>query len=131
MIGLDTNVLLRLFVEDNVDQSVRARRFVAAAVRDDACYVNAVVLAEFVWTLARRMKRKKADIVRLLSEALSADDLEIAHRECARRALDAYERGGADFPDYFLAEINRERGCSATATFDQDALDSPSFSPVA
>ena len=32
--------------------------------------------------------------------------------------------GKADFPDYFLAEINLELGCASTATFDQAALDS-------
>lgn len=130
MIGLDTNVFLRLFVEDNPDQTARARRFVAAAVREDVCFVNAVVLAEFAWTLGRRMKRKKPDIARLIDQALTADDLEIAHRESAQRALAAYRRGDADFADYFLAEINRESGCATTATFDRDALDSPAFSPV-
>jgi predicted nucleic-acid-binding protein len=130
VIGLDTNVFLRLFVEDNADQTARARRFVAAAVADEHCFVNAVVLAEFVWTLKRRMKREKSDIVRLIAQSLTADDLEFAHCECARRALAAYRSGDADFADYFLAEINRENGCVTTATFDRDALDAPTFSAV-
>jgi predicted nucleic-acid-binding protein len=130
VIGLDTNVFLRLFVDDNPDQTARARRFVAGVVKEDVCFVNAVVLAEFVSTLTRRMKRKKPEITRVLAEALSADDLEIAHRDCALRALAAYRSGEADFADYFLAEINRESGCATTATFDADALDSTTFSPV-
>ena len=130
MIGLDTNVFLRLFVEDNLDQTTRARRFVAAAVREDVCFVNAVVLAEFVWTLGIRLKRKKPEIAEIVEQALTADDLEIAHRGCALRALDAYRAGDADFADYYLAEINRESGCTTTVTFDRDALDAPTFSPV-
>ena len=130
MIGLDTNVLLRLFVEDDPDQTGRARRFVAAAVREDVCFINAVVLSEFVWTLGRRMKRKKPEIARLVAQALSADDLVIAHRKSAERALEAYRGGDADFADYFLAEINRESGCATTATFVRDALDAPTFSAV-
>ena len=57
MIGLDTNVLLRLFVEDDAGQSARARRHVDAATADEPCLINSVVLAEFAWALAKRMKQ--------------------------------------------------------------------------
>ncbi len=130
MIGLDTNVLLRLFVEDDPAQRDRARRFVAAATADEPCLVNPVVLAEFAWALAKKMKRKRAEVAHLIEEVLSADDLDIAQRRAARGALAAYRAGKADFPDYFLAEINAELGCVSTATFDVAALDFPAFSPV-
>ena len=129
MIGLDTNVLLRLFMTDDPWQSDRARRFVDAATVDEACVVNSVVLAEFARTLARAFK-KGAEVARLIAEVLSADDIEIPNRRAAEGALSAYRSGKADFPDYFLAEINAELGCASTATFDGDALDSPAFSPV-
>jgi predicted nucleic-acid-binding protein len=130
LIGLDTNVLLRLFVKDDAEQHERARRFVGAATEDESCLINPIVLAEFAWTLAKGMKRKRSEVASLLGEVLSADDLEISHREAAQSALASYRQGKADFPDYFLAEINAELGCATTATFDQAALDSPAFSPV-
>lgn len=131
MIGLDTNVLLRLFVNDDPVQSELARRFVAEATEDEACVVNSVVLVEFAWALAKQMKRPRDEVVRLVGEVLSADDLDISYRNAARNALSAFRRGRADFADYYLAEINAELGCSTTATFDKDALDSKAFSPVA
>ena len=130
MIGLDTNVLLRLFVEDNLAQSERARRFVGAAAADEPCLVSPIVLAEFAWTLATKFKQKRPELARLIEGVLSMDDLEIPFRRAAERALAAYRTGKADFPNYFLAEINAELGCASTATFDTAALDSPSFSPV-
>ena len=130
MIGLDTNVLLRLFLEDDPGQTQRARRFVYAATEDEPCLVNSVVLAEFAWVLAKKMKRRRAEVARLIEEVLSADDLQIPDRGAVERALAAYCAGRADFPDYFLAEINAELGCASTATFDGAALDSPAFSPV-
>jgi predicted nucleic-acid-binding protein len=129
MIGLDTNVLLRLFVEDDPEQCERARRFVEAVTTDDACVVNPIVLAEFAWALARNFKKKRPEVAHLIGEVLSADDLDIPYRHAAEGALSAYRSGKADFPDYFLAEINAELGCASTATFDA-ALDSPAFSPV-
>jgi predicted nucleic-acid-binding protein len=100
MIGLDTNVLLRLFLEDDPAQCERARRFVDAATADERCLVNSVVLAEFAWTLARSYKKKRPEVARLIEGVLSMDDLEIPHRRDAERALAAYRAGKADFPDY-------------------------------
>jgi predicted nucleic-acid-binding protein len=130
MIGLDTNLLLRLFVEDDTAQSNPARRFVGAAAAHEPCLVNPVVLAEFAWTLARSYKKKRPEVARLIEGVLSMDDLEIPFRRAAQGALTAYRSGKADFPDYFLAEINVELGCASTATFDKAALDSTTFSPV-
>ncbi|HKN29317.1 MAG TPA: type II toxin-antitoxin system VapC family toxin [Roseiarcus sp.] len=130
MIGLDTNVLLRLFVEDDPAQCERARSFVDAATADEPCVVSPIVLAEFAWALAKNFKTRRPELTRLIEGVLSMDDLEIPFRGAAERALAAYRSGKADFPDYFLAEVNAELGCASTATFDAAALDSPSFSPV-
>jgi predicted nucleic-acid-binding protein len=130
MIGLDTNVLLRLFIEDDPAQSDRARRFVDEAAADEPCLINSIVLSEFAWTLTRRFKKKRSEVARLVEGVLAMDDLEIPYRGAALNALGAYRAGKADFPDYLLAAINAELGCASTATFDRTALDSPSFSPV-
>jgi predicted nucleic-acid-binding protein len=130
MIGLDTNVLLRLFVDDDAGQSERARRHVGAATAYEPCLINSVVLAKFAWALAKKMKRNRTEVARLIEEVLSADDLHIPDRRAVERALSGYRSGKADFPDYFLAAINAELGCASTATFDRAALDYPAFSPV-
>jgi predicted nucleic-acid-binding protein len=130
MIGLDTNVLLRLFIEDDPAQSDRARRFVNAAASDEPCIVSPIVLAEFAWTLARNFKIRRQEVARLIEGVLSMDDLEVPFRRAAEDALDAYRGGKADFPDYLLAAINAELRCASTATFDRAALDHPAFSSV-
>jgi predicted nucleic-acid-binding protein len=130
MIGLDTNVLVRLFVEDDPAQSDRARRLVDAAAADEPCVINPVVLAEFAWTLARNFKKKRPEVARLIEGVLSMDDLDVPFRRAAQGALNAYRCGKADFPDYLLAAINAELGCASTATFDRAALDDSAFSPV-
>jgi predicted nucleic-acid-binding protein len=130
MIGLDTNVLLRLFIDDDAAQCERARLFVDAATAAEPCLVNPIVLAEFAWTLATNFKKKRSEVARLIEGVLSMDDLEIPYRRAAQGAVAAFRTGKADFPDYFLAAINFELGCASTATFDRAALDSPAFSPV-
>jgi predicted nucleic-acid-binding protein len=131
MIGLDTNVLLRLFVEsDDPNQSQRARRFVQEQSQFAPLAVNVVVLAEFAWALAKSLKLPKSEIVKYLDGVLKSDDIQIQSRAQATAALAAYRRGRADFADYLLAEINLSLGCASTASFDGAALKSPLFSSV-
>lgn len=47
MNGLDTNVLVRYLVQDDVEQARRAARYIESG----ASYVNCVVLCELVWVL--------------------------------------------------------------------------------
>ena len=131
MIGLDTNVLLRLFIADeNPKQSERARSFVAEQSKAGPLMVNAIVLAEFVWVLTKSLKMPKNDIVKYLDGLLQSDDLDVEQRSAAVAALGAYRNGRADFADYLLALINVELGCQSTASFDGNALKSELFCPI-
>ena len=121
MIGLDTNVLLRMFDENDPEQRARAHALVSAQ-GFGGCYLNPIVVSEFAWTLARSYKRQRGEIVQRLSWLLEAPEFVVAHADEAARALNRYLSGPADFADYFLAEINESAGCSRTATFDEDAL---------
>ena len=124
-------MLLRLFVEDDDPaQTERARSLVGRAGTEGPFLVNAVVLAEFAWTLAKPLKRQRDEIVKYLAALFDADDLEIERKPAAVAALAAYRSGKADYSDYLLAEVNLELGCASTATFDGKALKSKLFSPV-
>jgi predicted nucleic-acid-binding protein len=123
VIGLETNVLLRMFDENDPEQRARAHALVSAQ-GFGGCYLNPIVISEFAWTLARSYKRQRGEIVQRLSWLLEAPEFVVAHADEAARALNRYLSGPADFADYFLAEINESAGCSRTATFDEDALQS-------
>ena len=89
------------------------------------CFVNAIVLAEFAWTLTRVYKLPRVDVAHRAS-ILSWNRPEFVVASCdeAMRAVRKFRTGPADFADYFLAEINSSAGCAATATFDRAALKS-------
>ena len=131
MIGLDTNVLLRLFIgKDDPRQSERARSFVAEQSKTGPLSVNVIVLAEFVWVLAKSLKMPKNDIAKYLDGLLQSDDLEVQRRPVAVAALAAYRKGRADYADFLLALVNVDLGCQSTASFDEKALKSELFSTV-
>jgi predicted nucleic-acid-binding protein len=86
--------------------------------------VNAIVLSEFAWTLARIYKLSRADVASRIALILEAPEFVVASLDEASRAVHRYRSGRAEFADYFLAEINNSAGCTATATFDSDAIKS-------
>ena len=130
MIGLDANVLLRLSDKTDPHQARLARALVAQQ-GDGGSFVNEIVLAEYAWTLKRTYKQSRGEIVKKLEALLDSREIVIARAELVRRALDRYTDGPADFADYLLAEINRSHGCSATASFDAQAVKSGGpFVPV-
>ena len=121
MIGLDTDVLLRLGDAKTPGQRDRPLALIRAQGRA-GCFVNAIVLCEFVWTLRSSLKMTRAEVARRLEILLNAPEFVIEKSAEAARALSRYRLGPADFSDYFLAEINRSAGCATTATFDDAAL---------
>jgi predicted nucleic-acid-binding protein len=123
MIGLDTNVLLRLGDDDEPVQRDRARALVRSQGAN-GCFVNAIVLAEFAWTLTRSYKLSRGDTAARITIILESPEFVVANLDEASRAVQRFRDGPADFADYFLAEINTSAGCAMTATFDRDALKS-------
>ena len=63
MIALDTNVLVRLLVEDDAAQAARARRLVeACSEAGDVCLVSIPVLCELEWVLESVYRAPRADV---------------------------------------------------------------------
>jgi predicted nucleic-acid-binding protein len=120
MIGLGTNVLLRLVEDSDPEQRVLADALVRAQGAQ-GCFVNPIVLAELAWTLARTYKQSRNEIADRLELILEAQEFVVANADEAERAIARLRKGRAEFADYFLAEINRSAGCDSTATFDKDA----------
>ncbi len=128
MIGLDTNVLVRLLVEDDRRQSGRA-----AGVLREACtaespgYVNHIVLCELVWVLQARYRFGRAAIAGTVKALSQSSDVRLENPAAVRRALDSFVAGSADFADCLVGILNREAGCGTTLTFDRAAAALPDF----
>ena len=130
MIGIDTNVLLRLLLQDDPEQSGRALDLIRSRAVDEPIMINPIVLAETIWTIRRKLGGTRHEIALRIEQLLDTEGFEVMFAEAARRAMDGYRIGAADFVDGFLAEINAEIGCRTTFTFDQEAARSRAFSPV-
>ncbi len=127
MIGVDTNIILRLFDRTDPDQTKAVERLLADSATTDGCLVNPIVLAEFAWTLDRTYRIERKVIADHLDRILEASEFIVPFIDEAIAAARRYRKGPADFADYFFSEINRSLGCGTTVTFDRDAGQDDNF----
>jgi len=128
MIGLDTNVLARLFVDDDLAQAKAARRFVAErCTQADPGFVDRVALCELVWVLTSVHGYGRADVASVIEQLIASRDIMLEDAEVVRAALRVFTSRNIDFSDILIAEINRAHGCEVTATFDRRAAKLETF----
>lgn len=121
MIGLDTNVLVRLITDDDPAQAEKAERF----LRDNTssshpAFINCIVLVELEWVLRSVYGYERALIADALEKLLDSPGRAIEREGEVREAAAAYRRG-KDFADGLIGAINRAVGCELTLTFDRSA----------
>lgn len=129
MIGLDSNVLVRYLVQDDVEQAKAATALIEGECTDESPgYVDAVVLAEIVWVLTSAYGYPKEAVERVIRQLLRTAEIE--DRDTAWAALRQFEAGAADFADHLIAWRNRAAGCRVTYTFDRRAARERHFAVV-
>jgi predicted nucleic-acid-binding protein len=128
VIALDTNLLVRLLVQDDASQARAVERLVVRARRDRTpLFVADVVLCELVWVLARRAKQSRAEIAVAIAWLLDAESIVVSDAGIARRALAGYRDGAGDFADYLIRGQALAAGAVEVVTFDRAVKGEPSF----
>ena len=126
MKGIDTNVLVRILVGDDVDQAERAQAYVT---RNAPCWINRIVLCETVWVLERLYGLGRARIAGALKQVIDARQFDVEDLDAIQAGISALEEGYV-FADTVIAVTNRSRGCATTATFDRKAARLDGFEAV-
>ncbi len=76
MLAVDTNVLVRFLVVDDVGQSERAAKLVGKAIdRGEQLFVSDLVLCEVVWVLRASYGFGRSEIADVLQRLLKATHL--------------------------------------------------------
>ena len=120
MIALDTNVLVRLVLQDDEAQARAAERLVVRARRDDTpLFVGDVVLCELVWVLTRRAGITRAEIAAALDQLLRTELMVFSNTAVIERTVAAYRDGRGDFADYLIRENARAADATEIVTFDR------------
>ncbi len=122
MIGIDTNLLLRLIVGDEPKQAVAAREYLRdRCSADEPGYVCHIVLVELVWALAKAYGYPRDRIAAAIEQILETAQLDVESSNDVAAAVKEYRNGTADFADCLLVRVNAASGCPHTVTFDRKA----------
>jgi predicted nucleic-acid-binding protein len=129
MIGLDTNVLIRVFIDDDPTQVAEARHLVATATAGQL-FVSIIVFVEFLWTLQSHFRVDKVDLVRATEGLLTTSVFVIEDRDDIEAALQRFKSETLDFPDCLIALRHKRFGATKTVSFDRRAIRSGLFDPL-
>jgi predicted nucleic-acid-binding protein len=130
MIGLDTNVLVRYFTQDDPVQSRIANAFIARLSIGEPGFVSVIVVAEVAWVLESVYRLSDIEIAAVVEQLLQADALVVDCEKEVYTALAALRSGAGSFADALIAALGARAGCSATVTFDVKALRIPGFADI-
>jgi len=124
MIGIDTNVLIRLLVGDDADQQELVKDFFARRDGSDPAFVSAIALLETLWVLRRRFGYSSPAVLDALRKMLSSAAFNIQFGERLSGILESGDPSSSDIADHLIAWSGEVAGCSHTVTFDRRAAKS-------
>lgn len=119
MAGLDTNVLVRYLVQDDVEQLTIAQHLITKT--SSRLQVPITVILELEWVLRSRYKYNKATIIDTFTQLLAMDKLQIQHENAVEIAILLYLDNKADFADCLHSAILQMNGDLPMYTFDKNA----------
>ncbi len=132
MYGLDTNVLIRYLLRDDLMQAELARAAIENAVQSgEPVVVSLLTMLESEWVLRSCASIDKKTILSTFRMLLETRDIRIEQEETLEEALYLYENSSADFADCLMTARYARLGCSAMLTFDRKAAQLPGVIAVA
>ena len=131
MLGIDTNVVMRLLVSDDAEQTRRARKLIEQSLgREEPVLVSLLVLIESEWVLRSSYGFKRDAVLSMFRALLEARELSFEDEPAVEEALFHWKDSACGFADCLITAHNRQLGCRATATFDPKAARLPGTLPL-
>jgi predicted nucleic-acid-binding protein len=117
MIGLDTNILARYYVEDAGDTEAQRQRALALKLIESGqpLMVCKTVLLEFEWVLRGYYGFTPVEVIQVFEHLCALPQLTLEDRETVVQAL-SHAAAGLDFAD--ALHLASYRGCVNMASFD-------------
>lgn len=117
MITVDTNILVRLFIDDENKHQVKIARELALEAK--RVYVAQIVQVELVWVLKSLYNMPKEHIINILNELHENGAYELQEQDVFQEALSLFKSHSCDFSDCIILVESRRSEASAFYTFDK------------
>jgi predicted nucleic-acid-binding protein len=117
MIGLDTNVLARYYIDDEADVEAQRQRLAARRLIESGqpLMVSKSVVLELEWVMRGYYSFNQAEVTRVIRHLLEQTGITVEGRDAVEQALSNCE-AGIDFAD--ALHHASYKSCDSVATFD-------------
>jgi len=131
MIGLDTNVLVRYIMQDDVKQSPLATRLIESRSVESRGFVPLVSVVELFWVMSSAYELDRGQLIAALEGLLRTKELVVERAEIVWKALRIFQTANVDFADCLIERSAAAAGCEKTMTFDRGAAKSAGMTLLA
>ena len=121
MIGLDTNVLVRYFGQDDAQQSPQADAVFDSLTAEDPGWVGLAAVLELVWVMISVKHAGRVVVADTLDQLLAMEAIVVEQASTVVNAVHRFRWSKADFADCLIAASAKAAGCIRTVTFDRGA----------
>ncbi|THV21460.1 PIN domain-containing protein [Peteryoungia ipomoeae] len=121
LIGLDTNIVIRLLTDDQPGQRRSALRFAEGLGKDYLGFLPLICVVELDWALRSKLGYKRHDACAAIGKLLRVRGLTVENHDLVVTALRRVEQKNADFADALIAARSLQQGCTSVMTFDKRA----------
>jgi len=118
MIGVDTNVLIRVVLDDHPKEASIARVLHSQLVKKKKLFISSYALLEMIWVLKVK-GRSREEIYEAALDLLDSPGVIVGNREIVVSALERYIKGKADFGDYLIHSEGEYHDTPKLASFDK------------
>ncbi len=118
MIGVDTNVLVRVALGDDPVQSASATSLLKKYVQARKLFVASYAILEMAWVLKGK-GRTRHQICEAIYNLLDSPGVMVGQRDVILNAVEKYRTGKADFGDYLILSEGEASGAKRLASFDR------------
>ena len=117
MIGLDTNILARYYIQDESDleagkQHLAAKKLIESG---ESLFICKTVMLEFEWVMRGYYRFELDEICSVFKNLLSQNHIKVEDKACVTQALVNFEKG-LDFAD--ALHLASCKNCTELASFD-------------
>lgn len=128
MIGLDTNILIRLLVKDDTQQLELATRAIdEALVQDESLFVSDIVLCEVEWVLGSCYRANRNDILNAIEALTRQPSFVFENRSSLAQAIEIFRSSKCELSDCLIGAKAAANGARTVLTFDGALRRNPHF----
>lgn len=117
----DTNIFIRLYLQDNPKSSPLANGIISACESGKFTLVICpVTILEIIWLLLSFYKIPKEKILLFIEEILLISNIEIIDRPLIEKAISIYKSKTIDVTDAYFASLMEQQKIKQIFSFDHD-----------